>query len=72
MSDPKNWPAEFAFPNPSGVDGWSSYGLTKRELFAAVAMAALIFEDVVPMTAVPSQARIVADGLLKELEDNPK
>ena len=48
-------------------------GLTKRELFAAIAMHAFILQTHEPASpeSVGNNARLAADKTLKELEDNP-
>ena len=43
-------------------------GLTKRELFASMAMQGLVTDSSVPIDRIPSISTGLADALLKELE----
>lgn len=63
----------FPFPcqGPTGCEIY--YGLTKRELFAAMMMQALVTDGRVPggKDIVAKVAAYYADALLAELEKNP-
>jgi hypothetical protein len=60
----------YAYPITDGCGDVLSYGLTKRELFAAMAMQGLIadHENNAPHDVFAEVSVEMADALLKELE----
>lgn len=71
---------EAAFSSPNSTDSWGSYGLTKREYFAGLAMQSLIISVMqdpkaqdnrlhkIVRVIIPKEAIDYADALLEELE----
>lgn len=62
---------KFAFAMLDPNSGFSQYGLTKRELFAAMAMQGFLSEGCINMsTPIADCAVQLADALIAELNKN--